>query len=580
VYPAVVDAAHGMIEWSFQADGPVRGSPLVGSELVFIGSGDGNFYAIERATGEERWRFPAGSPIHSSPAGGGDLVYFGDRANVFYAVNRSSGRLKWRIETGSDRAWEWGAEGWDYFTSSPVVVDGLVVVGSGDGNVYAFDAESGRQRWRVSTEGRVRSSPAVEDGVVYVGSADGRLYAIELLTGELLWRFETQGVAHVSAEFGFDRKTIQSSPAVANGVVYFGSRDGGTYAVDASSGELRWRYDHTTPWVISSPAVSDGSMFEGTSDGLYVHSLNSETGEEYWRFQTRNRAFSSPGVSGEVLYIGTHSGRLLALDTATGSLSWELRFGGAVMSSPVVDGDRLYVGCDDGAIYSIRLASGPPPRRAVYWDSTRVAWNTLRYHEDVRDYFEAWGYEVVDRFQLSDLIESSIQSSEAARSVVVFAMDDLPSTVAPLPADTVLARRYLEGGGKIVWLGYPPLIVVRDADGRVTAVDRERPEALLGVDFERFNFDQYAAYISDEGRRWGLVDWWMSLSGIDTANVTEVLAYDENGGASAWVKRYGGPLGSGFVYIWGTHRPFPRSLLNQTRMVAEQGITFDVLERD
>ena len=570
VYGAVSADDHGMIEWSYQTEGPVRGSPLVDSDLVVIGSGDGNLYAIDRRTGRERWRFKAGSPIHSSPAGYGDLIYFGDRSNFFYAVYRDDGRLKWGVTTGGDHAWEWGNEGWDYFTSSPVIADSMVIVGSGDGNVYAFDAASGDERWRVRTGGRVRSSPAVADGVVYVGSADGFLYAIGLEMGGLLWRFETDGVSNTSAEFGFDRKTIQSSPSVVDGTVYFGSRDGGTYAIDASSRKLRWRYDHTTPWVISSPAISDGSMFSGTSDGLYVHSLSIETGEENWRFETGTRVFSSPAISGDVLYVGTHSRRLLALGTADGSLLWDLRFGGAIMSSPVVYRDHIYVGSDDGAVYSIRLAAGPPPRRAVYWDSDRVPWNTLQSHEAVRDYFEAWGYEVLDRFQLRAFMEAS--NENGARSVVVFAMDDLPRTVARAAADTVLARRYLDGGGKIVWLGLPPLSVVRDREGQATAFDRDRPAALLGVDFGRYDLDQYAAYVTAEGKKWGLADWWMSLSGVDTTQVNRALALDEDGRASAWVKSYGGPPGTGFVYIYGTHRPIPRSLLNQTRVAAEQGI--------
>jgi outer membrane protein assembly factor BamB len=574
VYGEVSADDHGITDWSFQTDGPVRGSPLVDSDLVVIGSGDGNLYAIERSTGRERWRFEAGSPVHSSPAGYGDLIYFGDRSNDFYAVNRVDGRLVWGVPTGDDHAWEWGNEGWDFFSSSPVVVDSTVIFGSGDGSVYAFDVETGEERWSVKTDGRVRSSPAVADGVVYVGSADGFLYAIGLEMGGLLWRFETDGVSHVSAELGFDRKTVQSSPAVVDGTVYFGSRDGGTYAVDAASGKLRWRYDHTTPWVLASPAISDGMLVSGTSDGLYIHSLDVETGEENWRFETGVRVFSSAAISGDVLYVGTQGRRLLALDKQSGSLRWDMRFGGAVMSSPVVDGDHIYVGSDDGGVYSIRLASGPPPRRAVYWDADRVAWNTLADHEGVRDYFEAWGYEVLDRFQLAAFMQASNEGSgvSAVGSVVVFAMDDLPRTVARAPADTVLARRYLDRGGKIVWLGYPPMSIVRDGQGQYTAFEKERTAALLGVDFARYDLDPYAAYVTTAGERWGLTDWWMTLSGVDSTQVTEALAVDEDGRASVWVKNYGGSSGSGFVYIFGTTRTIPRSFLDQTRAVAERGI--------
>ena len=57
--------------------------------------------------------------------------------------------------------------------SSPAVVDGVVYVGSDDGNVYALNASSGAKLWNYTTGGDVYSSPAVVGGVVYVGS-DGR----------------------------------------------------------------------------------------------------------------------------------------------------------------------------------------------------------------------------------------------------------------------------------------------------------------------------------------------------------------------------------------------------------------------
>jgi outer membrane protein assembly factor BamB len=570
VYPAAPANGHGVIEWSLQTAGPVRGSALVDSTLVYLGSADGDFYAIDRSTGAERWRYQAGGPIHSSAAAWGELIYFGDRSNTFYALERSTGRERWRAETGSDHPFEWGHEGWDYFTSSPVIYQDFVIVGSGDGSVYAFDAASGVERWRVETGGRVRASPAVGNGVAFVGSADGALYAIDLETGTVEWRFETEGASNSSSEFGFDRKTIQSSPALTEGAVLFGSRDGKFYAVDAASGELRWRYDHSTPWVISSAAVHDGLAIVGTSDGLYIHAIDIETGQEVWRFETGDRVFGSPAISGDFAYVGVHDGRLLSLDAGTGENRWALHFAGAVMSSPVIYDGHIYVGCDDGRVYSIRLEEGPPPRRAVFWDEERVNWNTLASHEEVRDHFRAFGYEVVDRFQLSDMMESSIQ--DGARSVVVFAMAYLPETVAAVASDTVLARRYLEAGGKIVWLGLPPKSVARDDEGVPTSFSRDPAGAFLGVSYDRYDMDQYGAFPTPEGKRWGFTEWWVSTSGVDVSEVTTALALDDDGGAPAWVKNFGGPPGSGFVALWGTYRPLPSGQLEQIRRVAEYGI--------
>jgi serine/threonine-protein kinase len=64
--------------------------------------------------------------------------------------------------------------------SSPAVVNGVVYIGSFDGNVSALDPRAAGLLWRFATENFVVSSPAVVNAVVYVGSSDDNLYAFTL----------------------------------------------------------------------------------------------------------------------------------------------------------------------------------------------------------------------------------------------------------------------------------------------------------------------------------------------------------------------------------------------------------------
>jgi hypothetical protein len=134
-------------------------------------------------------------------------------------------------------------------------------------------------------------------------------------------------------------------------------------------------------------------------------------------------------------------------------------------------------------------------------------------------------------------------------------MDHLPTAVAPVAADTVLFRRYLDAGGKVVWPGVPPMIWPRDPttgeSPEYIGIDRAGTARLLGVDHARSNFDNYGAVVTEAGLRWGLSGWWDSNWGVDPAGVTETLASDDNGLASSWVRNYGGAPGSGFVRIYG-----------------------------
>ncbi len=552
VYRATGVERLGGLQWRVQTGGMVQSSPTLHEGVLYVGSGDGNLYALDPVTGEERWKFTAGRAITSTPAVAEGLVFVGSRDNTFYALDAGDGTARWKLATGADLPLAWGFETGDLYTSSPVFSDGLVVFGSGDGRVYAVDARSGKVRWRFQTEGRVRSSPAIAAGRIYVGSMDGRLYSLELQTGRRIWQFDTEGHALRSGDFGFDRRTIQSSPAVADGRVFVGSRDGFLYAVDAESGRQLWRVDHRMSWVNTSPAVAEGLVFAGSSDERFLQAVDARTGRERWHFPTERPVWSSPAVAGSLVYFGDGSGTVYALDRATGVERWRHKSGRRILSSPVPADGMLYVGNDDGGVYALRAAEAAL-HRAVFWDSSLVRTSRILVHQELRDYLRDRGYEVLDAGSLRTFLMKRVE--DRAPSVVVFAIDHLPATVAPVAADSVLFRRYLASGGKVVWPGIPPLIWPRDPktgeSGEYKDIDREGTTRLLGVDHARGNFDGYGASVTSEGRRWGMAGWWESNWSVDPKGVTQTLAVDDNGLASSWVKNYGGPAGTGFVRLYG-----------------------------
>jgi outer membrane protein assembly factor BamB len=133
-------------------------------------------------------------------------------------------------------------------------------VGSGDGKLYAFKADCGSggascsPLWTGATGGFIDSSPAVANGVVYVGSADHKLYAFPASCG---------GAVCAPLWTGLTGSFIDSSPAVANGVVYVGSADGKLYAFDlataamAAPASARPGLSELTPDLSLQPAVSE-----------------------------------------------------------------------------------------------------------------------------------------------------------------------------------------------------------------------------------------------------------------------------------------------------------------------------------
>jgi outer membrane protein assembly factor BamB len=275
------------------------------------------------------------------------------------------GRVKWKFHTGG------------YVISSPAVADGIVYIGSSDGFLYALDSGAGTLRWKFATHSRVVSSPAVSAGIVYFSSYDGNFYAVDAKIGRLKWKFRTAGEkrfegTHLhgslpAAEIMPDPFDVYlSSPVIWGGKVFFGSGDGNIYALDATSGELDWKFK-TGDVVHASPAIADGMLFIGSWDS-YFYALDTATGEQRWRFKTgddpdiHNQVGiqSSAAVLDGMVYFGCRDSHLYALDEHTGRKVWAFPTHGAwVVTSPAVnDGTVYFATSDSGLFYGLGARNG------------------------------------------------------------------------------------------------------------------------------------------------------------------------------------------------------------------------------
>lgn len=566
VYGDPGPATGAVIQWRYEATGPVRSSPAVTPTTVLVGTSAGTLLALDRATGALRWRYDAGSPLPSSPAVARGIVVIGARDGSVHAVDAATGARRWATGPVEALPLPWGREGWDYWVSSPAVVGDRVLMATPDGRLAALDLGSGAERWSYELGARTRSSPAVADGRVFIGDDAGIVHAVSLADGRPLWRHETEGAGMESAEYGWDRVSLQASPAVADGVVYIGSRDGGVYALDAATGDRLWYVDHGAPWVVASAAVDGRRLWVGSSDGLFVAGMMAGSGEEQWRTRVGARVFASPALADGTLYVADHRGRVHALDPADGSVRWRLDTAPGVMiqSSPVPSGRSLYFGTDDGSVYALGPAPAPP-RMAVVWDTT-LAEQAFRARNGrmLSDYLADFGYEVLDGDAVGRWLDERI--ADDAPSAVVFTVDVLPS--GALEGDRL--RHYLETGGKVVWTGFPPGALVRDSTGRVAAIDYAGTESLLGIDASATAEGQYGAAPTALGRAWGLDGVRLSEVAVAGSPDVRVLAVDELGRAAAVVREFGGPGGSGFVLLWGTGADWDR--LAEIRAVTEYGV--------
>ena len=126
-------------------------------------------------------------------------------------------------------------------------------------------------------------------------------------------------------ELMHNQQGFQSSPAVVDGVVYTGSRDANLYALDARSGAERWRFPTEASWVNSSPAVANGRVWFATSDSSRIHAVDAASGKPVLQEDARAYVFSSPVIAGNVVLMAVLNGILQARDRDSGVLLWEFR---------------------------------------------------------------------------------------------------------------------------------------------------------------------------------------------------------------------------------------------------------------
>ncbi len=394
--------------WTGATGGRLVSSPAVANGVVYVGSYEDNkLYAFAVGCNHgggacaPLWTATTGGWIESSPAVADGVVYIGSGDDLLYAFDAAGSTRCGGSPKTCAPLWT-GATG-SFVSSSPAVANGVVYVGSYDHDLYAFAVGCGSggsscsPLWTGATGDNVYSSPAVANGVVYVASWDDKLYAFAIAgdwpqfhntvsrRGDNVEEYALSAPnvpALGMAWKGAVGAHVESSPAVANGVVYVGTYDSGklyAYAVGCASGggtcQPLWTAATGNWWITSAPAVANGVVYVGGSDGmLYAFDAAGVTGcsgsprtcAPLWTGATGEAITSSPAVSNGVVYVGSDDGKLYAFDAAgvtgctgnpkTCSPIWTGTTGAAIRSVPAVAQGVVYVGSENGMLFAFDAA--------------------------------------------------------------------------------------------------------------------------------------------------------------------------------------------------------------------------------
>ena len=335
------------VAWKFETGGSVISSPSVSDDIVYVGSTDGYIYALGAWGGNLIWKFKTEAPVESSVAVANGYVYTGGDDGYVYCLNPCTGAQVWKTFVNGNQEFTFGNL---VLKSSPAVVDKTVYIGSLDGYLYALDADTGNIKWKTRAQGPIESSPAVADGAVYFTAEEpttGVVYKLDAATGQVLWNFS---IAYRPSFTGGNQ--MLGSPSVAEGKVFASSNWGDYYALDTTTGAEIWHfYDTTaTEFIVSSPIWVDGKVY--LIDKFDLACVDGTTGSAIWSKYTGDELYVSPSYADGKVYMVTSQRHIFILDVANGGvIIANATTASSSWSSPTIANDRLYIGCNDWNVY-------------------------------------------------------------------------------------------------------------------------------------------------------------------------------------------------------------------------------------
>jgi outer membrane protein assembly factor BamB len=200
--------------WKFATGNKIWSTPAVDNGTVFAGSFDKKVYAVDAATGKQKWSFTTQGAILATPVIDNGIVYVASFDRKIYALDEATGSVKWQFPAlgqASDTPQDW-------FWATPVVSNGMLYAPCMDGKVYAVSTQDGSLVTVFDLGTEIPSSPVVVDGKVIVATHDAKIYSLDATgskTQLLLKNLRDDDKDNTPSKI-----TVSSPLSSENGVVY------------------------------------------------------------------------------------------------------------------------------------------------------------------------------------------------------------------------------------------------------------------------------------------------------------------------------------------------------------------------
>jgi len=278
-------------------------------------------------------------------------------------------------------------QGDGFYRLNPVLADGIIYAASADGEIAAFDAQSGRERWSVELDLPISGGVGKYRDALFVGGADGLVIKLSAGDGSELWRTTVSG-------------EVLAAPQADGNVVVAQAYDGKLMGFDFETGEKLWTYTNDVPVLTlrgtSTPIIYNDIAIAAFADGKVI-AVALASGSVVWEARVAiaqgrseiERIVDIDGTmatQGAELYVASYQGRIVALEMRAGRKLWQRNV--SAVSGVSVGFGNVYVADEDGTV-SAFLRNG----QGVRWQNIDLGYRELSRPTPVSSYVAVTDFE-------------------------------------------------------------------------------------------------------------------------------------------------------------------------------------------
>lgn len=321
----------------------VKIHPVISGNTIFVAGGS-SATALDKSSGKVYWRTPVADTVTAGVNVGNGMVFVGTQNGNAIALDQASGKPRWVQSLSSE------------VVSVSSAQNNMVVFRTNDGKAHGLSTATGEVLWQQSRKTpilslRGASVPVVSGNNVIIGFDNGKLTAFDMQAGHAVWE-AILGVPRGRTEL--DRVVdIDGKIKLVGSKLYAATYNGQIAAINVQNGGVQWSKGYSTDTGVDA----DGGSVYTVSEKGDIFRLSSANGNPIWKMDDlERRRPTAPSVIGSRIVVGDYDGYLHFINTANGKFAARARGDSRGYTvSPLVDGNMVYAFGKSGVLTAISL---------------------------------------------------------------------------------------------------------------------------------------------------------------------------------------------------------------------------------